>query len=133
MAEVIGITSAVLGILGAVVKLSTEIPKFVSDIKQSSEDMMAVGRELEAICVPLSQLKQTKLNLPIELQTSLLDVLKGCQNEVDGLSKQLQLSQAGYGKALRWILAGKGEITTRRVSLESHKATLNLTLTLSSL
>ncbi|KAF2727734.1 hypothetical protein EJ04DRAFT_557195 [Polyplosphaeria fusca] len=133
MADPLSITTSVLAVLGAVTKLSIEIPKFVSDVRQATEDMASVQRELEAVSIPLARLKGCGESLPDELKLGLDSVLGSTKSEVEKLALLVKESRSGRGKSIRWIVTGKGEVDKRRACLGAHRSTLSLTLSLANL
>jgi hypothetical protein len=129
----LSITASAVGILGTIAKLSVDISQFVSGVRQAADDISSVQRELEAISIPLTRLKESAALVPVDLREGLSKVLSGCKEEVEGLQKQLQTATDGYGRRARWVMTGKAEMNKRRSALESHKSALILTLTIGGL
>jgi hypothetical protein len=133
MADPFSIAAGVTSALGTILKLSFEVAQFVSSVRDASEEMDSVRRELEAITTPLNQLKNVASAVPSDLQRGLSAVVRGCDDEAAGILKQLQSAGAGRNRSVRWHYSGRAEMAKRRSALEAHRSALTLTLMICNL
>jgi hypothetical protein len=59
MADLFSIAAGVLGVLGTITKLYYDISQFVSSAQHAKGDRVAVQCELEALSIPLNQLRES--------------------------------------------------------------------------
>ena len=124
------------GCLGIVANISTivrDISKFISYVKEASKDMADVGGDLSALSISLTALSEdAKLNaetIPPDVAENIMSAVNQCGSVVAEISSLLQ--KMGTGKTprkLQWVAFGRSDVAKLRLSLEAHKATLNIAL-----
>jgi hypothetical protein len=132
----LSITSACGSLLAAVTKLSTQITKFVSSVRDARRDIDAVSRELTSLALCLETLRDDSATtaFPDNFSGNLLSVLGNCGVVVKDIADLLARLQASVsGGRVQWPISGRNEVNRLRSSLESHKSALEIALDMMTL
>lgn len=134
MADPLTITTAVIGVLSSLTTLSIRTNEFRKDFTEASIEITSVNREVNDLALILQRLLDTRgsLSLPADLSRDFARVLKDLNRAVSEIDAFLTKTSNRKLRSAYWAFSGKRECIGLCRGLESYKATLNLTLILSS-
>jgi hypothetical protein len=132
----LSITTGCLGLLAAVGKATLAITEFVRGCREARSDLAAITVELSQLNLVLELLKDdTAVSddrvLPESLQAQILSIIANCSAVIDKINTALG-KHGGKAGAAKWVTFGKTEVAGLNMSLEAHRASLNLVLELVS-
>lgn len=141
MADLLSIVASITGLVATGTSLTTQVYQFIDSIRSASNDLQNLARELKELCSILQKLEKNFSNgvRHQELWVNLKDVLGSCMTkflQLESLIKAHQIkTKDGWisrqWKRGKWVLRDK-EVKSLRTQLEVHKATLKITLLLST-
>lgn len=141
MADPLSLVSAIVGLTAVGTKIFNQLYQFIDSFRSAPSNIVSLARELEELCSILTRLEST-LNNGVRhevLWLGLRDVLESCVKRFSQLEALVKVYGIRPGdrkiywqwKKWRWTFQEK-EVAGLRVQLEAHKATLNITLLLST-
>jgi len=127
----ISIASACVGAVGTISKLSVQVARFVSDVRDARKDMEAVSRELTSLTICLASLRDDseRVNFP----GTILDVVCSCDTIAKEMADVLSKLSTVKTARIRWTLGDRDQINKLRSYLESHKSCIDVALDMASL
>lgn len=142
MAEFFGILASIISLVSTSTKLSTQLSQFIDGFRSAPRDSQSLARELQELCSTLDRLWRIfsstvpRENSPL---LDLRDVLASCGQRLEELEKLVEplavrKSDGMIARKLKkwkWNFQEK-EVVALRNQLEIHKATLGVTLLLST-
>jgi len=108
-------------------------------VPRSSHYLTTVSRELSELTIVLELLKDDTAAsddsvIPEPLQKQILSIITNCTTVVSKINNVLDSYKEGSKiSTIKWVVSGKGEIASLRMSLEAHRGSLNLALELMSI
>jgi len=134
MADPLSIAAGVVGILASLTALSMRVQEFRKDFKESSTEIRQLTREISDLTLILGRLDEARssLSLPHKLGDDLRSVLQDLNSVIVEADIHLRKASERKLRGAYWAFTGKKECVELCRGLESHKSTLNLALTLSS-
>lgn len=138
MPEPLSIIVSCTSLISSIGKISFEIYSFVSRFRDAHRDLDAVLKELSSLRLCLETLRNDKVvvsnRLPLPLEKRVLLVLSNTGEVVKDMRRILiSLSSDRFGNKMRWAFYGEDEMNKLRSRLESHKASVEITLSLLAL
>jgi hypothetical protein len=135
----LSITTGCVALLTVVAQTTKAITDFIRAVRDARDDLTAVNRELSELAIVLELMKDdlavddTKI-IPEPLQNQIESIVTNCTAVVAKINEILKgYKERSKLSTLKWITSGKGEIVGLRMSLEAHRASLNLALELMSI
>lgn len=137
-ADPLTIVGTCFSLIASIGKLSTEIYSFVSRVREAHRDLDAVLKELSSLGLCLETLRNdamvTSKRVPPPLEHRVVLVLVNTAEVVQDMNDMLDtLSSDKFGNKMRWAIYGQADMNKLRSRLESHKASLEITLALLTL
>lgn len=129
----LSITTGCLSLLGAVGKTTIAITTFLRSYREARTDLADVNLELSGLALLLELLKEDSAIsdatvIPESLHTQILSIITNCTAVVSRINHVLEGYTESTASSVKWAAFGKGEIAGLRMSLEAHRASLNLAL-----
>ncbi|KAK5726711.1 Bud site selection protein, Revert to axial protein 1 [Elasticomyces elasticus] len=134
MPEPITITTAVASLVTTGFKTGYELSEFISKVKDAPKEIERTRDELAAVNNGLCQLRAL-LDKPKTARTlrssrkEIESVLESCKGTFEELAKEAYKLSTGVWRKVGWI-ASEGKIRQLCTRIESHKASLNLLLSI---
>ncbi|KAM0489833.1 hypothetical protein ACHAP8_012183 [Fusarium lateritium] len=132
----LSITTACIGLIGAVATTTLSVTNFTRECREARSDLTSINGELSQLQLILELLRDDTTAsddriLPESLQEQILSIIDNCSAVVSKINLVLDKHSGKVG-ALKWATFGKNEVIGLRISLEAHRASLNLALELVS-
>lgn len=136
MVEPFTLVTGIGNAINLVARTSLNIYAFVKEVRDARKDLTRVNEELSSLRTTLQfiddDLENADMSLIAQnLEANLSVVVRACTStveEIEGLlARYLQHRKTG---SIKWSISGKPDADRLRASLESHKASLNLSLDL---
>lgn len=144
MADGLSIASSIAGIIALGSQVSIQLYQFIENVKSASSDVRDLVHEVTGLCSVLKQLRATftkngGLHNHQGLSVDLRNVLISCEAKLEQLHVLVKAHEVQRGarylskkwKVWSWALQER-EVRLLRAQLEAHKATLTITLLLST-
>ncbi|XEV04989.1 hypothetical protein FSHL1_010276 [Fusarium sambucinum] len=133
----LSITTACIGLIGTVATTTLAVTNFTRECREARSDLTSINGELSQLQLVLELLRDdTTVSddqiLPESLQEQILSIIDNCSAVVSKINLVLDRHSGKVG-ALKWATFGKNEVIGLRMSLEAHRASLNLALELVSI
>ncbi|KAL6912584.1 hypothetical protein FSST1_010344 [Fusarium sambucinum] len=132
----LSITTACIGLIGAVATTTLSVTNFTRECREARSDLTSINGEMSQLQLILELLRDDTTAsddriLPESLQEQILSIIDNCSAVVSKINLVLDKHSGKVG-ALKWATFGKNEVIGLRISLEAHRASLNLALELVS-
>lgn len=132
MMEPASIGTLSVAAIATIAKLTIQVNRFLSNVRDARKDMEAVSRELASLTMALSALRDDSAK--VRFPPSLLGVVRNC-DRVAGEMRDLlhRLENGGVVGRVRWTIGDREVMDKLRSSLESHKSAIDVALDMASL
>lgn len=121
-------------LLGAILGLSSRLRTFARDFGEASRDVASVREELRSLRVVLEMLQEEVQDacagiIPDSVASQISGVISSCNILFDQISGIVaKYDGGGLKKKLSWIDHGRSEMQNFLLSLQRHRAALDLAL-----
>jgi hypothetical protein len=130
----LSITATCVGLASTITRTSLVVISFVKDVRSARSDLDSISRELSSLKTILELLAEdvndsTTQSIPQTLQKQITGIITNCTGVVVDIEKTLAKHEGGRtSKAAKWVAFGKNDVAKLQLSLEAHKAALEIAL-----